>query len=454
VSESFLELAARAVRAAEGDEAEAFVSSEHSGFARFAGSEIHQPTLVDDVNVRLRIVRDGREGIAVGNRSDDESLRELARRAAGAANAAPADPDFPGLAPPEPMPPVEGYDEETAALAAADLARLAGAAMAAAGGDVFGFVTTGVTTHAIVSTTRVAAEQMLTDATAFVIAADRETSGHAEQTAWAIDGVDPEAIGRAAEEKRARTAGARELDAGDYAAVLEPWALAELLEYFAWDSFGGLGLLEERSYLAGRLGERVFDPKLTIVEDPLDPRGLPKAFDFEGCAKRRAPIVEDGVARGVVWDRRTAARAGDGQTTTGNAPPPSYAAFGPTTWALSVRGGDAESVGELLARIDDGIYVTRLHYLSVVEPRQGIITGMTRDGTFRVRGGKLAEPLVNLRFTVNVPAMLAELPGLTRETTLVNRDQFYDERYPTGYLVPALATARFSVTGTGSRPGL
>jgi len=50
--------------------------------------------------------------------------------------------------------------------------------------------------------------------------------------------------------------------------------------------------------------------------------------------------------------------------------------------------------------------------------------------------------------------MLAELPGLTRETTLVNRDQFYDERYPFGYVVPALATGRFSITGTGSRPGL
>jgi predicted Zn-dependent protease len=454
VSESCLELAARAVRAAEGDEAEAFVSSEHSGFARFAGREIHQPTLVEDVNVRLRIVRDSREGLAVGNRSDDESLRELARRASAAADAAPGDPDFAGLAPPEPMAPVEGFDEETAALAAADLARLAGTAMAAAGGDVFGFVTSGVTAHAIISTTGVSAEQRMTDATAMTIAADRETSGYAEQSAWTIRDVDPEAVGRAAEEKRRRTGGAHELPPGDYAAVLEPWALAELLEYFAWDSFGALGLLEERSYLAGRLGERLFDPKLTIMEDPLDPRGFPKAFDFEGCAKRRVTIVEDGVARGVVWDRRTAARAGEGNETTGNAPPPSYSSFGPTPWALSVRGGDAASVDELLERIDDGIYVTRLHYLSVVEPRQGIVTGMTRDGTFRVRGGKLAEPLVNLRFTVNVPAMLAELAGLTRATTLVNRDQFYDERYPTGYLVPALATARFSVTGTGSRPGL
>ncbi len=66
---------------------------------------------------------------------------------------------------------------------------------------------------------------------------------------------------------------------------------------------------------------------------------------------------------------------------------------------------------------------------------------MTRDGTFRIRDGKIAEPLVNLRFTVSVPEMLADVPGLTRTRMLVNQNDFYDERYPFGVLVPALATA-------------
>jgi predicted Zn-dependent protease len=79
---------------------------------------------------------------------------------------------------------------------------------------------------------------------------------------------------------------------------------------------------------------------------------------------------------------------------------------------------------------------------------------MTRDGTFRIRGGKVADPLVNLRFTVSVPQLLAELYGLTRERVLVNQNAYYDDRYPTGLLSPALATARFDVTGTGSGPGV
>jgi predicted Zn-dependent protease len=79
---------------------------------------------------------------------------------------------------------------------------------------------------------------------------------------------------------------------------------------------------------------------------------------------------------------------------------------------------------------------------------------MTRDGTFRVRDGKIAEPLVNLRFTVAMADVLREVPGLTRELKLVNLSDLYDERYPYGALVPALATRRFHITGTGSGPGL
>ena len=79
---------------------------------------------------------------------------------------------------------------------------------------------------------------------------------------------------------------------------------------------------------------------------------------------------------------------------------------------------------------------------------------MTRDGTFRIRDGKIAEPLVNLRFTVSVPQMLEDVPGLGREQQLVNSSDFYGERYPVGVLVPAIATARFNITGVGSEPGL
>jgi PmbA protein len=163
-------------------------------------------------------------------------------------------------------------------------------------------------------------------------------------------------------------------------------------------------------------------------------------------------LVEDGVIRDTVWDRENAARAG--RASTGHALPLAARAEGAVATAVVMSPGEAESTDELAELVGDGIYVTRLHYLGVVNPREGVITGMTKDGTFRISGGKLAEPLVNLRFTVSMPELLADVLGLTREALLVSQSDFYDERWAYGYRVPAMATACFNVTGSGSGPGL
>ena len=452
---SAIDLAERAVAAAEGDGAEAVVQTEHSGFARFAGSEVHQPTLIENVSVFLRVIRGNRVGTAAANLVDDEGLRELALRAGEAAEASPEDPDLPALADASQLPDVDGNDEETAALGPADQARLAAEAIAGAGDiPVYGFFTSGTATVAVVTSAGFAGEQTSTDAVTLALAATDGASGYAEQTSWAVRDVDPAAVAREAAELAGRTANADELAPGTYRAVLGPYAVGELLQYFAFDTFSGLALLEERSFLGGKLGERHFDENVSIADDALDPRGLPKGFDFEGVPKQRVPLVENGVLRGAVWDSASAKRAGGSQRSTGHAAPPAFRRWGPLPFALALAGGEAESVDELVELVGDGVYITRLHYLGIVEPRQGILTGMTRDGTFRIRDGKLAEPLVNLRFTVAVPDVLADVPGLTRETTLTNQAAFYDERFAYGALVPALATARFGVTGNGGPPGI
>jgi PmbA protein len=446
---------ARAALDAAGGEAEAVAHVERSGLARFAGSEVHQPTLIENAMVTLRVVHDNRAGIATTNKIDETGLSELARRAADAADSVPPDEAFPGLAPPADPPDVEGFDDETAALGPGDQARLAAAAIEA-GGDVpvYGFFTSAVSELAVVSSTGLSVQQRMTDATALVVAADENGSGYAEKTAWRAGGIDPTGVAREAAEKARRTRGAAEIDSGVYRAVLEPYAFADLLDYFSHDSFGALGLLDKRSYFTDRLGQKVFDEKISIADDALDPRGLPKAFDFEGTPKQRVQLVDAGVAHSVVWDRATAAQAGGGAESSGHAPPAELRDWGPLPSALSVLPGTAESVEELAELVGDGLYITRLHYLGVMHPREGIITGMTRDGTFRIRDGKIAEPLVNLRFTVAVPDFLRDVLGLTNRAALVNSQNFYGERYPYGVMAPAIASERFTVTGVGSKPGV
>ena len=269
-------------------EAEAVAHVEHSGLARFAGSEVHQPTLIENAMVTLRVVQDTRVGVATTNKIDADGLAEVAERARAAARSAPPDDGFPGLAPPADPPKVEGFDEDTARLGPEEQAQLADAAIEA-GGDVpvYGFFTSAMSELAVASSTGLSVQQRMTDATALVVAADENGSGYAEQTAWRAGGIDPALVAQEAAEKARRTRGGGEIEPGVYRAVLEPYAFADLLDYFSHDSFGALGLLEERSYFAGRLGEKVFDEKISITDDALDPRGLPKSFDFEGTPKQR-----------------------------------------------------------------------------------------------------------------------------------------------------------------------
>jgi predicted Zn-dependent protease len=450
-----LDLAERAVKAAQGDEADVSAHVESSGFARFAASAVHQPTLIRDETVTLRVVRNGRVGCATTNRTDDDGLAEAARHAAEAADSSPVDPSFAGLQEPAPVPDAEGYDEATAALTPEDQAEAAAEAIAAAPDlGLYGYYTSGVTELAVASTTGHAVSQRMTDVSVLTLASSDDSSGYAEATSWRASDLDPAAVAREAAEKAARTRGAGTIEPQTFRAVLEPYAISELLFYFAFTSLNALALLEGRSYLSGRLGEKLFHESFSVRDDGLDARGYPKAFDMEGVPKQPVTIVEDGIARDVVWDRRTAKHAGDGHVSTGHALAPPAQAFGPIPFNLAMGGGSAGSVNELAEAVGEGIYVTRLHYLGVVDPREGIITGMTRDGTFRIEGGKVTAPVVNLRFTTSFPALAAGLLGLSEQVTLVNRSDFYDERYPFGTLVPAVATDSFTVVGTGSGPGL
>jgi PmbA protein len=450
-----LDLAERAVEAAEGDEADASVHVESSGLARFAASAVHQPTLIRNESVTLRVVRDGRVGCATTNRTDDDGLASAARRAAEAADSSPVDPGFAGLQEAAPVPAVEGYDEATAAQSPEDQADAAAEAIAAASGfGLYGYYTSGVTEVGVVSTAGQSVSQAMTDTSVLTLAASDDSSGYAEATSWRASDVDPAEVAREAAGKAVRTRGAQGLEPQTFRAVLEPYAVSELLFFFAFTSLNALAFLEGRSYLSGRLGEKLFDAGFTVRDDGLDPRSYPKAFDLEGVPKQPVVMIEDGVARDVVWDRRTARQAGDGHVSTGHGLAAPQQAFGPIPFNLSVAAGDASSVGELAERVGDGVYVTRLHYLGIVDPREGILTGMTRDGTFLIEGGKVTRPVVNLRFTTSFPALAAGLLGLTKEVTLVNRSDFYDARYPFGTLVPAVATDAFTIVGTGSGPGL
>src|SRR6185436_2927482 len=174
-------------------------------------------------------------------------------------------------------------------------------------------------------------------------------SGYAEAAAVDATTIDAGAIGREASGKARATANAVSIEAGDYPVVLEEYAVTDLLDMLGYLGFSALAVQEERSFV--EIGKRIGSELVTIVDDGRDPAGLPMAFDYEGVAKQRVPLLEAGVCRGVVHDAQTAAR--DGVASTGHglpAPNP----WGPFPLNMVMAGG-TQSRDDLIGGLDRGL---------------------------------------------------------------------------------------------------
>jgi len=423
-------------------EAEVIYQGHDLALTRFAGNRIHQSVAEHDATLRLRVVDAGRTGVASTNRLDADGLRDVAARAVEICRRAAARPDPAPLADPLPSPaPTElGWVEETAS--ADPELRATGArdvieAGCAADLEVSGAFSTEASHLAIANSRGVWHEQRATQAKLLtVMMGDDGRSGYAQATGPDVRTIVPRDIGLEAADKAARSAGPVDLEPGEYPVVLEEYAVQVVLEYLSAFGFSALAVEEGRSFM--ELGDKLMSDEVDIWDDGLDPTGLPASVDFEGIPKQRVDLIAGGVARGVVHDGATAARAGVPSTGHGfPAPNP----WGPVAWNLFMAPGTADRAS-LSDGIQRGIWVTRFHYVNVVHQRQAVLTGMTRDGTFLIENGELTRPLRNLRFTQAIPEAFSSVEAIGRETKLVAA-----EYSGINARVPAVRLGRFTFTG-------
>ena len=452
-----LGVAERAVSAARGD-ALAHVAHERSLMLRFADNRPTQASAIDDVTVELAVVREGHVGRASTNDSTQEALAECARRAEAAAEAAAA------TSPPGPHPGFattaargdpaaarrhRGHDAATAALDPATggaALRAAFAAAEPAGLAAHGIWSAAEEVRAVATSAGGLSLDRTTDAFMKVICiAPDGRSGYASRTAVAAGQLEPEWLAERAAAKAAAGGKAAELAPGEYPVVMEPNAVGWLLDLLGITAFNGLAHAEERGALTGRLGDLVAAPSINLADSPRSPATLPRAFDAEGTPKRPLPLIQDGVARAVVHDRRSAALARTAPT--GHATAPGGDPLGPHPVNLVLAGGGAADVDELCAPVERGVYVTRLWYANVVRPKETLITAVTRDGTFLIEDGRVTRPLRDLRLTDSVLGILGRVEALTGAQELTSDGEFYGRRFAYGVVCPGLRATAMRFTG-------
>ncbi len=432
-----------ALRNAKGDEAEALVLARTHALTRFANNGIHQNVSATSADLRIRVVSKKRVAAVTTNRLDPDGIAAAARRASELAQHAPENPEWAGLPEAPPAPSVDAFSDATAAATPEARAQAAGVicrSAQASGLRAAGYVSTALNEIAIANTHGTWQYHAGTTAEAQAVAVGDEGSAYADRLDADFSKVDPETVATEAIDKARKAQRPRDLPTGDYEVILEPYAVADIV-YFIANQLTGLAVEEGRSFVDGKIGERVTGEAITLVEDPLDAAGFPRPFDFEGVPTERLTLIERGVARNIVYDSQLAAR--HKARNTGHALPAGVPYPLPTHLRLEPGEKTRE---QLIAGVQRGVLVTRFWYTRWVHPLKTIVTGMTRDGTFLVEKGEIAHPVKNFRFTQSYHEALAETVAMERALKLQELD-LWD--FSAGHLrVPAVHLAKFSFTGT------
>ncbi len=434
----------KALKASEGDGAEAVVVTRSAALTRFANAAIHQNVVSREAELRLRVVRGTRVATVTTDRLDDEGIRRAAKDASDLAQLTPENPTFGGLPSDRALLPApSAYVERTAQATPMDRARaakqLCDAARAAAL-TAAGYVSTNVQELAIASSLGVWAYAPATTSDAELAAIGDAGSAFAQRIALDFGALDVAGCAREAVEKAKAAQRPRDLAPGAHEVVLEPYAVRDIVSFLGGQLTGN-SVEEGRSFVIGKLGTKVTGD-ITLVDDPFDPNGLPRAFDLEGQPSERVTLIEHGIARAVVYDSGTAYRTK--QRNTGHALPanPSQPA---APMHLRLEPGD-RTREQLIRDTKRGVLVTRFWYTRWVHQLRTIVTGMTRDGTFAIVDGEIAYPVKNFRFTQSYHDALGGTLGIGSDLALLVPGEQFGLQV-SSYRVPALRLASFNFTG-------
>jgi len=385
------------------------VSSE--ALTRFANNAIHQNVAETVRRASVRVQSGQRTARASTNRFEKDAVERVVAEALAIMRASEPDECLPPMSEPAPVDPLDRHDRETARTTPRRRAELVAEAIGAVEREsqtAAGIYATEESVEAVMNSRGVFAMHAGTMARFSITAMTADSSGWAKATATAARAIDPAGLARRAARKASLSIAPRELAPGRYTVILEPAAVLDMAGQMFPD-FSGTAMDDQRSFLTGRLGEKIFGANITIDDDARHPLQDGTPFDAEGQPRTRLRLVEAGVARELARSRSNARR--HSVAPTGHAlPVPSE--LGETA-ANIVFGGGTTPLEEMIASTPRGVLVTRLWYIREVDPYEKIMTGMTRDGTFLIEGGEVVCGVRNLRFNESVVAMLNRVEAMS-----------------------------------------
>lgn len=443
--EKLFETFEKAVKSARADQVEVVYLGSDDALTRFANSTIHQNMNESNTRVMVRAVKGKKIGVASGNSLKLNDLKKTIKDAIEIAKYQKDNEYFPGLAGPQKYPVIDTYDDATAKYGPKERARAIKKVFVRANRRKFltaGSYATGANEIAVFNTEGIRAYQTLTSANLQVIAMSETSSGFAVDLSRKAEDIDPVTIADIAVEKAFRSKKPKAIKAGEYEVILDPAATAAIFEWVNYIGFGSKAFQDKTSFLSENIGKQVMSDAMTVYDDGLDLSAMAMPFDFEGIPKQKVAFVENGVGKGVVYDRNSAMK--DGVETTGHALTPTEHGEGAIPMNIFIAPGDG-SLEKMIESVEKGVLVTRFHYINgFIDTPKAVLTGMTRDGTFLIKNGRIKHGVKNLRFTDSMLRSFSTVKSVSKEARLI--PSWWDS---VGCVsAPAVHLGSFKFTGT------
>ena len=435
------------------DEVEALIFGGHSALTRFANNTIHQNVAEENVVVSVRTAFDGRTARATTNKLDDDSLRRVVQASESLAKVQQPDPDLPTMADWRAQGSLDAaparHFATTAAITPehrADAVRKIVDVAKKHKLTTAGIFSNSDTVEGIFNSRGLARWHVQTSSEISITMLGDDSSGWQKANSPDVGKLDAVAIAEIAAGKAAISAHPREIAPGKCTVILEPAAVLDMAGFMFWD-FGGLAILDQRSFLNNRVGTKLFGANINVWDDVTHPLQSGSAFDGEGVSRQRVQLIENGVVKRLVYARASAGRmkASEYKDKTGPIEPTGHGFPLPNEMGEApmniVFGSPKESrtLDQMIASTERGVLVTRLWYIREVDPYEKILTGMTRDATFYVENGKVQAGLRNFRFNESLIHMFSNVQEMGTPVRASGEESF-------DMVVPAMKVKEFNFT--------
>jgi predicted Zn-dependent protease len=437
------------------DEVEVLFSGGKSALTRFANNIIHQNVAEENYVISVRTVFGGRTARSTTNKLDDESLKRVVQSSERLAKVQHPDsdllpvPDSCGAgAPARKMSPSRHF-ADTAAVTPQQRAETVKKIVSIADEHQLttaGIVATSESVEAIFNSRGLTDWHMQTSSEISITMLAPDSSGWQKANSPNVANLDAVALAETAASKAFKSASPREIPARKYTVILEPAAVLDIVGFMFFD-FGGLSILDQRSFLNNRVGIKLFGENINIWDDVAHPLQSGVPFDGEGVCRQKVQLVENGVIKRLVYARATAEKMkrsehkdkiGPIEPTGHGFPLPNEIGEAPMNIVFGAS-PNPTSIDQMIASTERGVLVTRLWYIREVDPYEKILTGMTRDGTFYVEDGKILHGVRNFRFNQSLIQMLSNVEAMGTPVRASGEESF-------DMVVPPMKVSDFNFT--------